>query len=541
MKRLKSLIIKYKKTSAFVVLVVAFAGYKVVTSLGGGEQAQYITAIAEGGDIIVSVNGAGQVSASNRVDVASEVSGDIVYVSVKLGDEVKKGQTLVGVDSREAERAVENAELSLENARISYEKAQKQDKEQSESSSISDLNQAYNDGYTTVANAMIDIPDIIENVGNIFYDPSHSAYFGDTNARTIAGETAIAYKYEAGRAFDQSKKDYEIAFKNYKNIKTADREALIALIQNIHDMVETLHSSLIGVYNTIDYIKARIPSENVPGQIAADKSELSSYISKLNSHLNNLSNALMDIEDAKDSATEATLDLKSAELALSKAEDDLRLAKEDLANHRVSAPFDGVIGKVDVEAGDKISTNGTVATIITNDKIAEVSLNEVDVSKVKAGQEAAIAFDAIDGLSVKGVVTEVDLLGQVSQGVVSYTVKIAFDADDDRVKTGMSLSADIVSETKQAAVRVPNSAVKSQGGMNYVETLKSDGSVARVPVRVGLSNDEFTEITSGLNEGDSFISKTTTLTAANAAATQQAPSLFGSGRGTGSGVRIQAR
>ncbi|RPI01368.1 MAG: efflux RND transporter periplasmic adaptor subunit, partial [Ignavibacteriae bacterium] len=249
-------------------------------------------------------------------------------------------------------------------------------------------------------------------------------------------------------------------------------------------------------------------------------------------------------EDAKNSATSATLDLKSAQLNVSKAEDDLQNAQDDLASHNIRAPFSGVIGKVDIETGDRISSNGAVATIITDQKIAEVSLNEVDISKVKVGQKATLTFDAIDNLTITGTVTEVDLLGTVNQGVVNYTVKIAFDVNDDRVKTGMSLSAAIVSETKQNVVRVPNSAVKSQGNTSYVEAQNSNGTIVQIPVQTGLSNDEFTEITSGLNEGDSFISRTIT-PSSNTTSSQQTPSLFGGGtravQGGGANFRSQTR
>lgn len=544
-KEIKKWIFSHKKTSVFLALILAFIVYKIAGSFGPENgQVQYITATAERGAIVSSVTGTGQVSASNRVDVTAEVSGDIVSVPAKLGDTVSQGQTLASMDSRNASRVVDNAQLSLENAKIAYEKAQKKSLDQSESSSVSDLNKAYEDGYTAVSNAMIDIPDIVAGANSIFYDPEHSPYFGDLNVRGTAGETGIDYKYEAGRTFDQAKKDYDDVFKTYKSIKASDREKLVSLMENTHAMVKKLHTALTGAYNAIDYVKQRTPSENVPAQIATDKSALSSYITKLNNHINSLSNSLTDIEDAKDSSTEATLDLKTAELNLSKAEDDLRNAREDLASHQIRAPFSGVIGKVDVKTGDRISSNGAVATIITDEKIAEVSLNEVDISKVKIGQKATLTFDAIDDLTITGTVSEVDLLGTVSQGVVNYTVKIAFDVNDERVKTGMSLSAAIVNDTKQNVIRVPNSAVKSQGNASYVETLDSKGSVAQLPVQTGLSNDEYTEIISGLNEGDSFVSRT--ITQSSTASTQQAPSRFGGGgqrsiQGSGGNVRFQTR
>lgn len=530
--------LSHKKTSAIILLALVFLGYKEYKNLYPSvASVQYITAKVERGTIVSSVTGTGQVSASNRVDVASEVSGDVISVPVKLGDSVKKGQVLARIDSADSARAVQNAELGLENANIAYDKAQKGVKDQSTDSSISDLNKAYDDAYTDVADTMIDVPDIVSGMDSIFYDPSHSPYFGDLQAASYAGQTAIDYKYEAGINFDKGKNDYSAVFKDYKSLNASDRDALVALVQSAYEMIKKLHTAATGAYNTIDYIKQRIPTSEMPTQITTDKNTLSSYITKLGNHMDTLSGVLTNIENAKDSATNATLDLKSAELKLAEAQDTLKNSKDDLANHTITAPFDGTVGKVSVEVGDKISTNSTVATLITDQKVAEVSLNEVDVSNVKVGDKATITFDAIDGLSITGTVTQVDLLGTVSQGVVSYTVKIAFDVNDDRVKTGMSLSADIETGITQDALRVQTSAVKSQNNQNYIEALDSAGAMVKIPIVTGTSNDEYTQVLSGLNENDSYISKTITQTAAQ---TTQAPSLFGGSGTRNSGASLRA-
>ena len=93
---------------------------------------------------------------------------------------------------------------------------------------------------------------------------------------------------------------------------------------------------------------------------------------------------------------------------------------------------------------------------------------------------------------------EIDTIGTVSQGVVTYNVKIGFDTQDERVKPGMSVSTDIITDVRQDVLMVPNSAIKSS---SYVEAL-ANGQPVREPVEIGLSNNTMTEIISGLNEGD---------------------------------------
>ena len=161
--------------------------------------------------------------------------------------------------------------------------------------------------------------------------------------------------------------------------------------------------------------------------------------------------------------------------------------------------------------------------MITDQKIAELSLNEIDMAKVQVGDDATLTFDALPDLTLSGKVIEVDPIGIESQGVVSYTIKISLDKNDERLKPGMTVNADIITETKKDTLLLSNSAVKTQGDSNYVEVVnKEDISASsemkngvalntapkRQPIKIGISNDEFTEILSGLNEGDYVVLKT---------------------------------
>jgi HlyD family secretion protein len=185
--------------------------------------------------------------------------------------------------------------------------------------------------------------------------------------------------------------------------------------------------------------------------------------------------------------------------------------------------------------------------------MATITLNEVDVAKVRVGQRATMTFDAIDELTITGKVTSVDTVGTVSQGVVTYTVEIGLDTDDQRIKPGMSVSASIITDVKQDTLLVPNSAVKSSNGSYYVEMfstpLISTSSTTpslqgtpskiapnKITIEVGISNDSDTEIISGVKEGDQVVTKT--INPSTTTTSSQTPSLFGNMRtGGNSGTR----
>src|SRR6185369_12071403 len=130
-------------------------------------------------------------------------------------------------------------------------------------------------------------------------------------------------------------------------------------------------------------------------------------------------------------------------------------AQTNYSNNIIIAPFDGVIAKLSLQRGDQASASTAVATLVTKQQIAQISLNEVDAVNVKQDQKATMTFDAIDGLSMTGKVVEIDTIGTVSQGVVSYSAKVALDTQDDRIKPGMSVNVSIITDVAPDVLAVP--------------------------------------------------------------------------------------
>jgi HlyD family secretion protein len=228
-------------------------------------------------------------------------------------------------------------------------------------------------------------------------------------------------------------------------------------------------------------------------------------------------------------------DLTIAQAQVTNAEASYLNAQNNYANTVITAPFDAVVGAVGVKVGDQANSSTAAFTLITANQMVDLSFNEVDATKLKQGQKATLTFDAIPDLVLAGTVAELSPLGTVTQGVVSYNVKISLDTGDDRVRPGMSVNANIITNVRENVLSLPSEAVKSQGTQSYVEvpsgafTSASSTPVVTLPtlpsrasVTVGISNDSSTEIVTGLSEGDWVVIKTTTTgTKKTTAATQQ--------------------
>jgi HlyD family secretion protein len=215
--------------------------------------------------------------------------------------------------------------------------------------------------------------------------------------------------------------------------------------------------------------------------------------------------------------------LKQRQSALASAQNKLADAQKTLADYTIKAPFAGTIAAISADVADEASPSTAIATVVTTAKIAELSLNEVDAAKIAVGQKATLTFDAVSDLSVAGVVSEVDSIGTASQGVVNYSIKIVFETQDDRVKSGMSVTAQIITSAKTDVLTLPNAAVHTANSATTVSILPNANtsdqtaftqgvSSSEAPqskqIEIGEANDQVTEIVSGLNEGDIVVLRT---------------------------------
>ncbi len=221
--------------------------------------------------------------------------------------------------------------------------------------------------------------------------------------------------------------------------------------------------------------------------------------------------------------------------SLQSARDRLNDAQETLNDYTIRAPFDGVIVKINSQLADQVSASTQVSTILTQTKMATIPLNEVDIAKIKINQKATITFDAITDLTIAGNVSEVDAVGTISQGVVTYNVKVAFLTEDERIKPGMSASVSIATDVRPDVLIVPNSALRN-GSVQILPAItaptveaQSQGIASTtapqsISVETGLASDQSTEIVSGLKEGDWVITRT--IVPSTTAATTRTTSLL---------------
>lgn len=557
------LIFQHKIITTLIIAALAGGGYLIYAKYSAEpESVSYVLTKAEKGILITSVSGSGQVSALNQIDVKAQASGEIIYLGVKNGQEVKNRALIARIDSIEAQKSVRDAEANLQSAKISLEKLKKTadqlsilqaenaiaSAQESKQKAENDLEKAYEDGFNNVADAFLNLPGIMAGLDDVLFSNDISSsqqnidYYADAVKRY--DEKALTYRNDAYNKYQTARDLYDENFEDYKlTNRFSAKETIVSLVGETYDTTKNIAEAIKSANNLVQFYQDELTKRNYKPNATSNThlSTLSDYTDKTNSYLSSLLATQNTIRTDKETIVSAErsivekteslanlkagtdiLDIQSQELAIKQKENALADAKANLSNYSIYTPFDGVLAEVSVKRGESVSSGTAVATLITKQRIAEITLNEVDVAKVKIGQKATLSFDAVEGLNITGEVAEVDIVGTASQGVVSYNVKIVFDTQDERIKPGMSVSANIITEVKQDVVLLPNSAVKTSNGITYVEIFDSvsadSDSMAIVSttaprqqqVQIGLSNDSLTEIISGLQEGDKVVSKTTT-------------------------------
>jgi len=587
---------RHKVTAVFILLLLCVGGYGLVKALGTSSDTLYVLSRVEKKTLVSSITGSGQVSASNQFEIKSKVSGDVLFVGVTGGREVKRGTVVAQLDARDMQKAVRDAEVNVQTSELSLEKLKQPadalslmqaenallKSKESKQSAEEALLKAYDDALTAVSNTFLDIPTHMAGLQDMLYKSAHelgsssglwnvdfySNAIGELNTHATEFRDLVNEKYTAARTA------YEINVLDYKNATRFSNQAAIeSLLNETYETSRKIAEAIKSANNLIQLYKDELGKNNLTPSTFADThlSLLNQYTGEVNGHLSSILSILNAIENSKDTIQSALrsisesetsllrikkgtdeLDIRSGTLSLAQRQNALADAKENLSNYFIRVPFEGTIARVTVKKGDSVSAGTALAILLTTEKFAEISLNEVDAAKVNVGQKATLTFDAIEGLTLSGKVSEIDAIGTVSQGVVTYAIKIGFDTADARVKSGMSVSAAIITAVKQDVLSIQNSALKSRGTGFYVEMLSdisgeaingstvafTTGVAAKVPpiersVETGVSNDTDTEIVSGLSEDDAIVVRT--IAGAKTNTGSQAPSILNAARGAGGG------
>ena len=200
-------------------------------------------------------------------------------------------------------------------------------------------------------------------------------------------------------------------------------------------------------------------------------------------------------------------DIAVAMAAVDQADAQLKQAQSNLNAATLVAPFAGVVAATGANPGEQAASGTAVVTLVDTRQVrVDVVVDETDVAKVQPGQQAALTFEALPNQRFEGRVAVVAPTATVQQGVVNYSVQIQIDpARAQGIRPGMTATAQIETASRDNATLVPNRAVRTQGRNRTVDVLDAEGKTETRQVQTGMSNDQVTEITGGLQPGERVV------------------------------------
>jgi multidrug efflux pump subunit AcrA (membrane-fusion protein) len=235
---------------------------------------------------------------------------------------------------------------------------------------------------------------------------------------------------------------------------------------------------------------------------------LGSYVNAVQALQSANDRAAQSLRSAQSAVANIPFNLQSSQVSVDNANNSVTTAKANLDAAVLTAPAAGIVASIANQIGEFVSGGNTnnAFMVLTNttSMVLHGTVGEADVAKLKLGQVANLAVDALSGQKMTGKVTSLDPVATISQGVPVYGIDIAIDVPASSLKAGMSGTASVILASKQNVLTVPNTTIRTVSGQRGVQVLKG-GEVVDTAVTFGLANDTVTEVVSGLAEGDTVV------------------------------------
>ncbi len=469
----KKLLVSYKNNKSLrvisiIVLVVLVAGGFLLSkqlSKSTGTKAERITATVGRGNIANVIEGTGTVEAISQYEITSLAKGDVIADYFSEGDYVVKDQLLYEIDSASVDKSITKQKSNVEKAQMNYNETLED---------ISNLN--IKTGIKgVISNIYVEVGDSVSNGTKIadIVDKDTLVVllpFGKFDAQNISSGSGAEVILSRSLTSLQGKVT-KVATGTYVNSYGVEVTDVEIQFDNPGSVAEgETVTATVGDYacydsGAVSYIESRTITAKASGEVQSIIKGKGDYVRSGDVI------AVLDSSTADKSRRDAQMALQDAGLSL----DDLY---DDLDDYSIRSPIDGKVIQKNIKAGEKLDSNSSAAMAIIADlsKLTfDISIDELDISKISVGQEVTITADALPNRNFIGTVSNISIVGSAYQGVTSYPVTVTIDnTEESGLIPGMNVEAQIIVDSVENVLRIPVSAVH----MGDLVIVKDDGSFA---------------------------------------------------------------
>ena len=495
----------------------AVAGVALVVAAGVGWQmlspgqssaasaTSYTTAEVTRMDVSSSITGSGTLEAADSYSVTTLIEGSILTADFEEGDEVEEGTILYTIDSSDASNSLEQAEISLNQAQRSYNNQLESQEDLIITSPVS--GQVYS--------IDVEVGDEVaagETVATIRDSQTMSlevSFPADAAASFYVGQSATVtmdstFETLTGTISEISGTDTVLTGNVIVRTVTIDvsNPGGLSTEQTASAAVGTATSTASG---TFTYKEEETVTAEVSGEVSSIRVSEGDQVSSGQTLI------VLTSDDLDDSLQSASESLRNAEISLENQ-------YENLDDYTITSPIKGTIVDKNYNAGETTEANQVLCTIYDLSYLTmTLSVDELDIASIEVGQSVSIVADAVEDTTYTGTVTKVSVAGTSSGSATTYPVTIRID-ETDGLLPGMSVDATIELASAEDVLAIPSAALNrgdtvlvtadspSAANGTLVESTTEDGEdYYSVEVTTGVSGDDYIEIVSGLQEGDTVV------------------------------------
>ena len=495
----------------------AVAGVALVVAAGVGWQmlspgqssaasaTSYTTAEVTRMDVSSSITGSGTLEAADSYSVTTLIEGSILTADFEEGDEVEEGTILYTIDSSDASNSLEQAEISLNQAQRSYNNQLESQEDLIITAPVS--GQVYSidvevgdDVAAGETVATIRDSQTMSLEVSFPADDASSFYVGqsatvtlDSTFETLTGTISKISGTDTVLTGNVIVRSVTIDVSNPGGLSTE---------QTASAAVGTATSTASG---TFTYKEEETVTAQVSGEVSSIRVSEGDQVSSGQILI------VLTSDDLDDSLQSASESLRNAEISLENQ-------YENLDDYTITSPIKGTIVDKNYNAGETTEANQVLCTIYDLSYLTmTLSVDELDIASIEVGQSVSIVADAVEDTTYTGTVTKVSVAGTSSGSATTYPVTIRID-ETDGLLPGMSVDATIELASAEDVLAIPSAALNrgdtvlvtadspSAANGTLVESTTKDGEdYYSVEVTTGVSGDDYIEIVSGLQEGDTVV------------------------------------
>ncbi len=480
----------------------------------------------EPAEFVQEVSVTGKVVPAQKVDLGFEYGGRLSRVNATVGATVRKGQVLATLNNADYYANLQKSQAAYASEQAKLADIQKGNRPESIAIAKSDAEVAAQNLAQAKLALAEEIRDSYAAADNAVNDKGDALF---KNPRTVSPELTF---------FVDGNATLKASLENQR-LRLGEAFAIWRPLISNPDMssqtVEQVRGYLAQVQKFMNDLSTAASSVNVAvaadATFQANKAAINTARTALNASVQSLNAAINDLKNKESALARANQSLslqlsgntpeeiKAAQANAQGAAASVSSAAASLSKTVITAPFDGIVTRVQYKTGESVSAAEAIITVISDASFEiETFVSENDVPKLKIGQMATVTLDALgDAITFEATVSQVDLSETVKDGVVTYRTRLQFLTRDERIKSGLTTNVTVETDKRQNVIKVPQTAIVIVKGKKHVKVApagttawdKSVDSAAKlVPVTTGAIDKEGDlEVTSGLTAGDIIIVK----------------------------------